>query len=73
MQFNRKGKGSKDSMPRFGRRGSIGKIDPVCRLIELHLYDGLFKVIPFNNNGLLKEAFNIRYFDDIRTWGGANI
>ncbi|GKA02436.1 auxin-responsive protein IAA14-like protein [Tanacetum coccineum] len=30
------------------------------RLIELHLYDGLFKVIPFDNKGQLKEAFNIR-------------
>nr|POF11929.1 dna damage-binding protein 1 [Quercus suber] len=38
----------------------IGIIDPDCRLIGLHLYDGLFKVIPFNNKGQLKEAFNIR-------------
>ncbi|GJT02304.1 sucrose synthase [Tanacetum coccineum] len=38
----------------------IGIIDPVYRLIELHLYDGLFKVIPFDNKGQLKEAFNIR-------------
>ncbi|ONK57039.1 uncharacterized protein A4U43_C10F15940 [Asparagus officinalis] len=29
-------------------------------LIGLHLYDGLFKVIPFDNKGQLKEAFNIR-------------
>lgn len=70
----------------------IGIIDPDCRLIGLHLYDGLFKVwiqltwhmpllfgwengavkpsinlcnfgqvIPFDNKGQLKEAFNIRY------------
>ncbi|GMN54597.1 hypothetical protein TIFTF001_023722 [Ficus carica] len=38
----------------------IGIIDPDCRLIGLHLYDGLFKVIPFDNKGQLKEAFNIR-------------
>ncbi|KAL5229399.1 hypothetical protein ABZP36_028175 [Zizania latifolia] len=42
---------------------SIGIIDPDCRLIGLHLYDGLFKVIPFDNKGQLKEAFNIRYQD----------
>lgn len=29
-------------------------------MIGLHLYDGLFKVIPFDNKGQLKEAFNIR-------------
>ncbi|XP_022637596.1 DNA damage-binding protein 1a isoform X3 [Vigna radiata var. radiata] len=38
----------------------IGIIDPDCRLIGLHFYVGLFKVIPFDNNGQLKEAFNIR-------------
>ncbi|GJZ00643.1 DNA damage-binding protein 1 [Tanacetum coccineum] len=45
---------------RFGRRESISIIDPDCILIGLHLYDGLFKVIPFDNKGQLKEAFNIR-------------
>ncbi|KAG8086564.1 hypothetical protein GUJ93_ZPchr0010g11180 [Zizania palustris] len=53
---------------------SIGTIDPDCRLIGLHPYDRLFKVmapyhdtepqvIPFDNKGQLKEAFNIRYQD----------
>ncbi|KAI3495498.1 hypothetical protein L1887_37839 [Cichorium endivia] len=52
-----------DVSDRIGRptdNGQIGIIDPDCRLIGLHLYDGLFKVIPFDNNGQLKEAFNIR-------------
>ncbi|XP_011011819.1 PREDICTED: DNA damage-binding protein 1a-like isoform X2 [Populus euphratica] len=43
-----------DVSDRIGRptdNGQIGIIDPDCRLIGLHLYDGLFK---------LKEAFNIR-------------
>jgi DNA damage-binding protein 1 len=35
-------------------------VDPDCRLIGLHLYDGLFKVIPIDSKGQLKEAFNIR-------------
>ncbi|KAK6127050.1 hypothetical protein DH2020_039211 [Rehmannia glutinosa] len=39
----------------------IGIIDPDCRLVGLHLYDGLFKVIPFDNKGQLKEAFNISF------------
>ncbi|KAJ7544909.1 hypothetical protein O6H91_09G098400 [Diphasiastrum complanatum] len=38
----------------------IGIVDPDCRLIGLHLYDGLFKVIPIDGKGQLKEAFNIR-------------
>ncbi|KAL6561924.1 DNA damage-binding protein 1a [Orobanche gracilis] len=52
-----------DVSDRIGRptdNGQIGIVDPDCRLIGLHLYDGLFKVIPFDNKGHLKEAFNIR-------------
>ncbi|KAL9676917.1 hypothetical protein QQ045_005139 [Rhodiola kirilowii] len=52
-----------DVSDRIGRptdNGQIGIIDPDCRLIGLHQYDGLFKVIPFDNKGQLKEAFNIR-------------
>ncbi|WOL18645.1 DNA damage-binding protein 1 [Canna indica] len=52
-----------DVSDRIGRptdNGQIGIIDPDCRIIGLHLYDGLFKVIPFDNRGQLKEAFNIR-------------
>ncbi|KAM0887190.1 hypothetical protein ACQ4PT_029232 [Festuca glaucescens] len=52
-----------DVSDRLGRptdNGQIGIIDPDCRLIGLHLYDGLFNVIPFDNKGQLKEAFDIR-------------
>nr|GEX56906.1 RNA-directed DNA polymerase, eukaryota [Tanacetum cinerariifolium] len=50
---------------RVFRVKDITIIDPDCILIGLHLYDGLFKVvtadvIPFDNIGQLKEAFNIR-------------
>jgi len=40
--------------------GQIGIIDPDCRLIGLHLFDGSFKVIPIDSKGQLKEAFDIR-------------
>jgi hypothetical protein len=30
-------------------------------MIGLHIYDGLFKVIPIDQKGTLKEAYNIRY------------
>jgi DNA damage-binding protein 1 len=39
-----------DVSDRVGRpceAGQIGIIDPECRLIGLHLYDGHFKVSPF--------------------------
>ncbi|KAK1282340.1 DNA damage-binding protein 1 [Acorus calamus] len=52
-----------DISDRVGRpsdNGQIGIIDADCRLIGLHLYDGSFKVIPIDNKGQLKEAFNIR-------------
>ncbi|XP_020248507.1 DNA damage-binding protein 1a [Asparagus officinalis] len=52
-----------DVSDRIGRptdNGQVGVSISDCRLIGLHLYDGLFKVIPFDNKGQLKEAFNIR-------------
>ncbi|CAI5489016.1 unnamed protein product [Closterium sp. Naga37s-1] len=52
-----------DVSDRIGRptdNGQIGIVDPDYRIIGLHLYDGLFKVIPIDSKGHLKEAFNIR-------------
>jgi DNA damage-binding protein 1 len=52
-----------DVQDRVGRPvevGQIGLVDPEVRLIGLHLYDGLFKVIPFDSKGQLRDAFNIR-------------
>ncbi|KFK28706.1 hypothetical protein AALP_AA7G036100 [Arabis alpina] len=49
-----------DCIRRPTDNGQIGIIDPDCRLIGLHLYDGLFKVLPFDKKGQLNEGFNIR-------------
>ena len=50
-----------DRIGRPADRGQIAVIEPSSRLIGLHLYDGLFKVIPATPSGALdKEAFNIR-------------
>lgn len=53
-----------DASDRVGRPVEVGQrgiVDPQCRLIGLHLYDGLFKVIPLEERGLgLGEAFNMR-------------
>ncbi|CAK0750170.1 hypothetical protein CVIRNUC_001969 [Coccomyxa viridis] len=50
----------KDRVGRPVENGQIGIVDPWCRMIGLHLYDGLFKVIPIDNDGQLHEAFNMR-------------
>lgn len=48
-----------DKVGRPCEAGQIGIIDPDCRLIGLHLYDGHFKIIPIVD-GALQEAFNVR-------------
>eukprot|EP00493_Phyllostaurus_siculus_P021220 UN21546 len=53
-----------DVQDKIGRpcdSGSIGIIDPECRMIALHLYDGLLKVIPLElGTNVELKAFNIR-------------
>ena len=50
-----------DRIGRPADAGQIANIEPNGRLIGLHLYDGLFKVIPAASSGaLLQESFNIR-------------
>ena len=39
-----------DQISRPSETGSIGVIDPHCRVIGLRMYDGLFKVIPLEKN-----------------------
>src|SRR5688572_5559335 len=41
--------------------GQIGIIDPQCRAIALHLYEGLLKMVPFDQDQKkVREAFNLR-------------
>ncbi len=52
-----------DIQDRIGRptdSGQVGIIDPDNRMIGLHLYDGLFKIIPIDAGGKLSDAFNVR-------------
>lgn len=50
-----------DKIGRASETGIIGIIDPLCRVIGLRLYDGLFKVIPLERDNKELKAFNIRY------------
>ena len=50
----------KDRIGRAIDNSKIGVMDPLNRMIGLHLYEGHFKVIPMDAKGQLKEAFNIR-------------
>lgn len=45
--------------------GQLGGVDPGCRVIGLHLYNGLLKVIPMDSDGKLSEAFNLRYWEGV--------
>ena len=54
---------SGDLSDRIGRPSECGQlcgVDPDCKLIGAHLYDGLFKIIPMDKTGQLREAFNLR-------------
>jgi DNA damage-binding protein 1 len=54
---------SGEVMDRIGRpdeNGHIGIVDPECRMLGLRLYTGLFKVLPFDNKYMLKDAVNFR-------------
>ena len=46
----------------------VATVDPGGRMIGLHLYNGLFKVVPMDPvTGQLQEAFNIRHVDSVLT------
>ncbi|EFC49032.1 damage-specific DNA binding protein 1 [Naegleria gruberi] len=50
-----------DPVGRRSESGSITTIDPLCRAVALSIYEGLLKIIPFENNKhQFKEAFNVR-------------
>ncbi|KAG9510937.1 DNA damage-binding protein 1, partial [Fragariocoptes setiger] len=49
-----------DSSVRPCETGNIVIIDPLCKVIGLRLYDGLFKVIPIDHNIKVLRAFNVR-------------
>ncbi|KAL4429821.1 hypothetical protein ABPG77_010938 [Micractinium sp. CCAP 211/92] len=52
-----------DASDRVGRPVELGQrgiVDPQCRLIGMHLYDGLFKVVPMDERGGLQEAYSMR-------------
>jgi DNA damage-binding protein 1 len=52
-----------DASEKVGKQcesGQLAAVDPECRAICLHLYDGQLKVIPVGAGGALQEAFNVR-------------
>lgn len=50
-----------DKIARPREMGQIAVIDPDRRMIGMHLYDGLFKVIPMDPvSGGISDAFNVR-------------
>jgi len=55
--------------------GPIAVIDTEFRLIGIHAFEGSFKVIPMDENGILKEPFTLRLDElsviDIKVFRGA--
>lgn len=50
-----------DRIGRPAENGQVGLVDPACRCIALHLYDGILKIIPMDERtGACSEAFNVR-------------
>ncbi|EFA82352.1 UV-damaged DNA binding protein1 [Heterostelium album PN500] len=40
--------------------GQIGIVDPECRMIGMHLYEGLFRVVPLEHGQPVRESFSMR-------------
>jgi DNA damage-binding protein 1 len=49
-----------DRVGKLAGIGQIGLVDPECRMLGMHIYDGFFKVVPIDDKGLLLEAYNVR-------------
>lgn len=66
-----------DRIGRPSETGIIGIIDPLCRVIGLRLYDGLFKVMPLDRDNKELKAFNIRLEElnviDVQFLHGCNV
>lgn len=45
-----------DRVGRPADAGQLGDVDPAARMIALHLYDGMLKIIPIDEKGALSEV-----------------
>ncbi|KNC71581.1 hypothetical protein SARC_15878 [Sphaeroforma arctica JP610] len=50
----------RDRVGRPADAGILGLIDPLCRMIGLRMYNGVFKVIPVSKKGHFDTAYNVR-------------
>ena len=50
---------AQDQIGRPAERGVTGLVDPLCRMIGLHIYDGLFKIVPMRD-GSFQEMYSVR-------------
>ena len=54
-----------EQIERATENGMFSIVDPLCRVLALHLYEGSLKIIPLNfassNKYQTTEAFNVRY------------
>uniref|UniRef100_A0A7S3QK85 DNA damage-binding protein 1 n=1 Tax=Dunaliella tertiolecta TaxID=3047 RepID=A0A7S3QK85_DUNTE len=50
----------RDPVGRPSDEGHLVDVDPAQRVIGLHLYDGLLKIVPMMEDGKMKQAFSCR-------------
>ncbi len=41
------------------QEGKLGVVDPQCRMVALHIYEGALKIIPVDPKGQVRDSFNV--------------
>lgn len=54
-----------DAVGEPSERGPLVAMDPSCRMVALHLYTWLLKLVPVDVHGQLQDAFNVRLPDGL--------
>ena len=46
---------------RIAEGGPLGLVDPLCRMIGMHLHNGALRVAPMDADGTVQEMFSVRF------------
>ncbi len=48
-----------DHISQQDQEGKQGVVDPKCRMVALHIYEGVLKIIPVDPKGQVRDSFNV--------------
>ncbi len=48
-----------DHIGQQSQAGKLGVVDPQCRMVALHIYEGALKIIPVDPKGQVRDSFNL--------------